>query len=91
MFTAAIFVAVTLGISIYASRLFETWYGIGVVAGSLIGWCVAYLRLRWVEKHLDEHIFCTGSLIEYGKGRKLPSKVYDVREAAREERVVREK
>ena len=91
MFTAAIFVAVTLGISIYASRLSETWYGIGVVAGSLIGWCVAYLRLRWVEKHLDEHIICTGSLIEYGKGRKLPSKVYDVREAAREERVVREK
>ncbi|MCI9446628.1 MAG: exopolysaccharide Pel transporter PelG [Lachnospiraceae bacterium] len=90
MLTALFFVLGILGVSVYAAGLSESWYGIGVVAGSLLGWCVAYLRLRWVERHLDEHIFCTGILIKYARGRKLPSKVYDIREARKEERAVNE-
>ena len=87
MVTALVFVIGTVVVSIYATELPETWYGIGVVIGSLMGWCVAYFRLRWVERHLDEHIFCVGTLIKYGKGKALPSKVYDVRKDRRRERM----
>lgn len=90
LITSIVFVTVTLGVSIYAAGLSETWYGIGVVIGSLLAWCVAYYRLRWVERHLDEHIFCKGMLIEYGRGVRLSSKVYDVREQKKKERTVEE-
>lgn len=86
--TAIVFLVTTLGVTLYTATLSETWYGGGVIVGSLLGWCVAYFRLRWVERHLDEHIFCAGSLIDYGKGKKLPSKVYDAREERRKERAV---
>ena len=90
LITSIVFVVVTLGVSLYAASLSETWYGIGVVAGSLLAWGVAYFRLRWVERHLDEHIFCRGTLIEYASGDKLSSKVYDAREKKKEERIVGE-
>ena len=70
-----------------AAQLSVKWYGIGVVAGSILGWSVAYFRLRWVERHLDVHIFCSGTLLQSKKGGALPSKVYDVREQRREERM----
>lgn len=88
LLTAVVFLIVTLGVTVYAAELSEGWYGVGVIVGSLFGWGVAYLRLRWVERHLDEHIFCNGSLIKYGKGEKLSSKVYDVREERKKERMV---
>lgn len=90
LLTSLVFLLVTLGISIYATRLSETWYGVGVVVGSLIAWCIAYYRLRWVERHLDEHIFCRGILIDFAKGEKVSSKVYDVREQKKKEKVVEE-
>ena len=90
MLTSMFFLGGILGVTIYAVELTETWYGIGVVVGSLLGWCVAYLRLRWVERHLDEHIFCAGLLIKFAKGKKLPSKVYDIHEDRKEERMVKE-
>ena len=51
--------------------------GMGVVAGSFVGWTMAYFRLRWVEKNMDAHIFCSGSLIPRGKGAKPSAKAYD--------------
>ena len=47
----------------------EIWYGAGVIAGAFAGWCVAYIRLRWVEKNMDRHIFCEGHLMEKGHGK----------------------
>lgn len=89
MLTSLFFLGGILGVTVYAAGLSETWYGIGVIVGSLLGWCVAYLRLRWVERHLDEHIFCAGILIKYAKGKKLPSKVYDIHKERKEERMVK--
>lgn len=40
------------------------WYGAGLIFGSLTAFILAYFRLRWVEKHLDEHIFCRGVLFK---------------------------
>lgn len=50
--------------SILSMRLPEIWYGIGLVVGSFLGWTVAYLRLRWVERNLDTHIFCQGFILK---------------------------
>lgn len=55
------------------------WYGFGVFAGSIVGWTVGYIRIRWVEKHLDSHIFCRGTLLEKVNKRMPSSKVYDLR------------
>lgn len=77
MYTAISFVVGTAVSSIIVSHFEPIWYGMGVVIGSFTGWSVAYFRLRWIEKHIDEHIFCSGSLIERGKGEMPSAKVFD--------------
>lgn len=77
LMTAVCFCAGTLIGSIIATRLPQIWYGIGVFFGAFIGWCIAYARLRWVEKNMDIHIFCRGRLLKRGKGKKPSCKVYD--------------
>lgn len=62
--------------SIVATFLPAIWYGIGLVFGSAVGWSMAYHRLRVMEKTLDVHIFCNGSILEGGNGKKPSSKVY---------------
>ena len=71
------FFVLTLAGSIFATRLDEIWYGLGVVLGSFVGWTVTYMRLRWIEKNIDRHIFCSGNLMKRGKGEQPPGKVYD--------------
>lgn len=77
MVTALAFAVSTGVLSFLAARLPERWYGMGVAAGAFIGWTIAYMRLRWVEKHMDVHIFCRGTLIQIRNGIPEPSKVYD--------------
>lgn len=74
--TAGFFLFTLLG-SILSTRLPDTWYGLGVVIGSFIGWCIAYARLRWLERNLDVHIFCNGHLLEHASGGRPSSKVFD--------------
>lgn len=63
LFTTLAFCGVTFLVSCLCRLLPEIWYGLGVVAGSLTGFSVAYSRLQWVEHHLDNHIFCKGVLV----------------------------
>lgn len=77
--TSAAFCLVTFLVSIFATRLTPIWYGLGVIVGSLTGFIIAYLRLRWVEKHLDEHIFCRGTLFPTKLSKKPSTLVYDRR------------
>lgn len=74
--TTFFFCGVTFLGSIVATHLPEIWYGIGVVAGAFAGWTVAYMRLRWVEKNLDTHIFCRGELLKRGNGPEPSGMVY---------------
>ena len=74
--TAVSFFAATLIGSIFAMSLTEIWYGIGLVIGSLVGWSVAYARLRWIEKNLDTHVFCNGRILKRGIGPKPSGLVY---------------
>lgn len=75
--TTGLFFIVTLVTSIGASYLSDTWKGLGLIIGSFVGWTVAYLRLYYLERHMDEHIFCNGYLINKGRDRVLSNKVYD--------------
>ena len=75
--TTVCFCLFTLLGSIFATHLPDTWYGLGTVIGSFVGWCVAYLRLRWIERNLDVHIFCNGNILERGQGPRPSSKVFD--------------
>lgn len=74
--TALSFCFVTFLGSIGASYLGEIWYGVGLVAGAFVGWTVAYMRLRWMEKHLTAFVFSQGRLIKHRKTEEPTSMVY---------------
>ncbi|MCR4842919.1 MAG: exopolysaccharide Pel transporter PelG [Eubacterium sp.] len=76
MVTSATFMVATVVFSFVFSHMDYIWYGMGVLVGSFIGWTVAYFRLRWVEKHLETHIFCKGSILRKGRGRRPSDVVY---------------
>lgn len=71
------FCIATLLTSFMVMRLSPTWYGLGLVVGALVGWTVAYFRLRFIEKSLDVHIFCNGTIMKKGRGECLDNKVFD--------------
>lgn len=75
--TALSFCIMTWLGSLLATGLTPIWYGIGPVIGSMAGWCMAYHRLRVMEKTMDIHIFCNGSIMKKGHGKKPSNKVYD--------------
>ena len=75
--TAFLFCLLTFLVSLVARNLPAIWYGLGVITGSLTGFVIAYLRLRWVEKHLDEHIFCRGTLFPTKYAAKPSALVFD--------------
>lgn len=86
LLTTFSFLVVTTVVSIFAKELPSIWYGIGTFAGAFTGWIIAYHRLRWVERNLDEHIFCQGSLIPF-KQEKMPDNiVYSAKEQAEEKK-----
>lgn len=91
LLTAIVFCLVTLGGSIVSSHFSDMWYGAGLVAGAFVSFTVGYFRLRWVERHLDEHIFCNGTLFPVKRGKRPSSKVYDKRELEKKAKKRRKK
>ncbi len=86
--SSLIFCGVVFAGSILSSHLSTIWYGLGVVIGSAAGFTVAYFRIRWLERHLDEHIFCRGILFPVKRGKMPDSCVYkrsDVEKRRRKE------
>lgn len=75
--TAFVFCLVTFLGSVIATHLTAIWYGIGLVAGSTAGWCMAYYRLRKMEKTLDVHVFCNGTIMKRAHGERPSNKVFD--------------
>ena len=61
------------------------FYGFGVWMGSAVGFIVAFARLKWMEKHLNEHMFCRGNIMRRAKGIKPSPKVFDLYEQDRSE------
>ena len=83
LMTAVVFCLGTLLGSIWATTLPVIWYGIGLVIGSIAGWTVAFFRIRYIERHLEGHIFCRERIMKGGEGEKPSNLVYD-RYAAKE-------
>lgn len=78
---AVVFLLVTLGGTLFSSRLTEAWYGIGLLLGAFTAWMVCYARLHWLEKNFDAHIFCRGKLLDV-KENEMPDPVVYRRPAA---------
>lgn len=76
MLTALIFCGGTFLCSLVSVRLPELWYGAGLLCGAFLGFTAGYFRLRWVERHMDEHIFCQGILFPVKTGKRPPDRVY---------------
>ena len=75
---AAVLFCVTVFIgSLIGTRLPYLWGGIGVFAGSVTGFLAAYFRLRWLERHLDIHVFCNGKILKRAAGNMPSGKVVD--------------
>lgn len=77
LFAAISFCSVVFSGSLISKNFSELWYGMGLVAGAFTGFTVGYFRLRWVERHMDEHIFCQGILFPVKKGKRPSDQVYD--------------
>ena len=82
--TVLSFFFVTLFGSMISMRLPEIWYGVGQALGSFAGWSAAYMRLRWVERNLDTHIFCQGEIVKRGIGFRPSGLVYSRKTAGKE-------
>lgn len=74
--SALIFAAVSFFGSIIAMKLPVLWYGSGFTLASLAAFTYAYFRLRWIEKHLDNFIFCRGAILDKGEGPKPSALVF---------------
>lgn len=76
LITSLAFCVSTLIGAWFSTFLTPIWYGIGLVGGSLVGFFVAYFRIRYIEKNLDVHIFCKGNLMKRGQGSRPSNLVY---------------
>lgn len=86
--SVAFYITVLIG-TIIATHLPYLWGGIGVFAGSLAGFLVAYFRLRWLERHLDAHVFCNGRILKRAVGMMPSNKVLDRYNGINETEVIR--
>lgn len=84
--TATSFLVITIAVSIFATRLPDIWYGIGVFSGSIVGFVFGYTRLQWMERNLDWHIFCQGDIMTRGDVKMPSNLVYNKDSARLEER-----
>lgn len=85
LLTAVCFCAGTFFASLAATHMSHIFYGFGVWIGSVIGFTVAYARLRWMESNLNEHMFCRGNIMKQAKGIKPSAKVFDLAEQRKSE------
>lgn len=77
LLSAFCFCLATLIGSLVASELPVRWYGAGLIFGAFVGWTIAYYRLHRIEKTLDVHIFCNGTIMKKGQGHCPSNKVFD--------------
>ncbi len=70
LLTGLIFI-VCGGIGAWISKDFTVdAYGVGILVGSVIGWTFTFFRIRYMEKHFEEHIFCNQKIVEVRQVKK---------------------
>lgn len=63
LINGVIFAVVSIAGSVMAARLSSIWFGAGFTAAAFLAFSFSYFRLRWIEKNIDTHIFCKGTII----------------------------
>lgn len=63
-------------LSVLCKPVVPALYGVGCFIAACVGWTIGFFRLRWVEKNIDRHIFCTGNIMKRGVGAKPTQVVY---------------
>lgn len=58
------FASVSLIGSVFAAGFGAEWYGAGFTVAGFLSFTYSYFRLRWIEKNVDIHVFCRGTVIE---------------------------
>jgi len=76
-----LFAGISFGASFFTATLSSAWYGGGFTLAALVAFTYLYFRLRWLEKHIDVYIFCSGTIMETSRARK-PSDVVFQRSSA---------
>lgn len=85
LITSVSFCLVTFIASIAATHMSSVFFGFGVWLGSVVGFIVAFVRLRRMEKNINEHMFCRGNIMKKAKGIKPSPKVFDLEEQRKSE------
>lgn len=80
LLTGLVFCTVIGVVSVAAKAFPAQFYGVGVFVGSVAAWTFAYFRLRWLERTLDAHIYCRGSLLKKKNVPAPSEKVFDLRQ-----------
>lgn len=83
LLTAICFCVTTFFASLAATKMSHYFFGFGIWIGSTIGFIVAYIRLMWMERHINDYMFCRGNIMRRAKGIKPSPKVFDIRESKR--------
>lgn len=76
LISSLIFSGISLGGSLLAARLPVLWYGSGFAAAAFCSFTFIFFRLRWIEKNLDQLIFCVGTILKPAEGTMPPAEVY---------------
>ena len=73
-----IFAGVGLVGSLIATHLPAIWYGAGFTAASFLAFTFSYFRLKWIEKNMDRHVFCRGTVLRQVNSERPDPDVYNV-------------
>lgn len=78
----AMYVSIVFCVSIFIGSLWSVTlpprlYGAGTFFGALISWSFGYFRLRYLEKHFEQHIFMNQKLLNTQKGKVIANIVYE--------------
>ena len=63
MITAFTFLFFTAIFAYISTQMPVFLHGMGPIGGAFAAWSVGFARLRYIEKNIDTHIFCQGTLL----------------------------
>lgn len=73
-----IFAGVSLFGSLVSANFNTIWYGVGFTIAGFLSFTFSYFRLRWLEKNIDIHVFCRGTIIEQVNEKMPRQDVYNI-------------
>ncbi len=73
-----IFAGVAFIGSVLATNLSAIWYGAGFTLAAFLAFTFSFFRLRFIERNIDSHVFCRGTLIKQVNAKMPKPDVYNV-------------